>query len=500
MSASLQLRPSFWTGKKRGEPYGDRMSTLPLPRQVDRRRQLNRRRTIGWLPSVFALVLALVSVTGRAVEPVQVSAGRPALGTPDWIRQAVIYEVNVRQYSEAGTFSAVTADLPRLRDLGVNVLWLMPIHPIGEKNRKGELGSYYAVKDYLGINPEFGTERDFRQFMEAAHAHGFRVILDWVANHTAWDHPLTQTHPEYYLRNEKGSFVPPTGFDWTDVIQMDFSQRAVWDFHADAMAYWVKEFRVDGFRCDYATGAPTAFWDYVSNRLRTLRPDLFLLAESEVPQHQLAAFHASYGFEMMHTINDVAQGRAGVSHLDDTLAQYRVQFPEGAAMLYYTSNHDENSWQGTVFERLGGGVAPFAVLSFVLDGIPLIYNGQEVGLNRRLEFFQRDPIQWQPHPLTDFYRTLCDLKRTHPALATGASMRRVPTTRNESLYAVLREAQGQRVVALLNLTARDATADAFDPALAGTWRDVFTGETVTFAAAVPLELRAWAYRVLVAVD
>jgi glycosidase len=444
-----------------------------------------------------ALVVAFAgaSILFSAEKP-QVCADQTAIGAPEWIRSAVIYEVNTRQYSAGGKFAGVQADLPRLRALGVDVLWFMPIYPIGETNRKGPLGSPYAISDYLGVNPEFGTPADFKKLVDAAHALGFRVILDWVGNHTAWDNPLAREHPEFYVRDAKGSFVPPLGFDWTDVIQLDFSNRAVWDYEFEAMAHWVRGFGIDGFRCDFATGVPTAFWNDVFGRLRQIRPDLFLLAESELPQHQLHAFNASYAFEMMQTFNAVAQGRAGVSHIDDTLAATDVRFPRGYALLYYTTNHDENSWTGTDLERLGGGAEPFAVLSFVLNGIPLIYNGQEAGLDRRLEFFQRDPIAWRSHPATAFYQTLCTLRKQSPALRTGAAMRRIATTRNDAVYAVLRESGNARVVAFLNLTARDITADAFEPALAGTWRDVFTGETATLTAAVPLTLRAWHYRVL----
>ncbi|HWA87392.1 MAG TPA: alpha-amylase family glycosyl hydrolase [Opitutus sp.] len=453
-------------------------------------------------PRFFRAILAgclfAIAAPGlSAAESPQICANQTAIGMPGWIRQAVIYEVNIRQYSAAGTFAAVTSDLPRLRDLGVDVLWLMPIYPIGEKNRKGPLGSYYAVRDYEAVNPEFGTERDFKALVDAAHAAGFHVILDWVGNHTAWDNRLAAQHPDFYVHDAQGNFTPPTGFDWTDVIQLDFSNPAVLDYEFGAMARWVRDFGVDGFRCDFATGVPTTFWNTLFGRLREIRPDLFFLAESELPQHQLHAFNASYAFDMMKTFNAVAQGSAGVSAIDDTLAAEHVQFPAGAALLYYTTNHDENSWAGTVFERLGGGVRPFAVLSFMLDGIPLIYDGQEVGLDHRLAFFEHDPIAWpHDHPLTAFYRTLCGLKHTEPALAAGASVRRIPTTKNESIYAILRSRGGSRVVAFLNLTARDVTADAFDPALAGRWRDVFTGADTTVASTLPLTLRSWEYRVL----
>ncbi len=438
-----------------------------------------------------------VALVAWSAEPPQTSGALTAIGTPDWSQTSVIYEINVRQYSPAGNFAGVTTDLPRLRKLGVDVLWFMPIHPIGEINRKGPLGSYYAVKDYMAVNPEFGTDADFRQLVTSAHAQGFRVIIDWVGNHTSWDNPLAKQHPDYYVHDAKGSFTPPTGFDWTDVIQLDFNNPAVLDYEYTAMAHWVKDFGVDGFRCDFATGVPTKFWNELFARLRQVRPDLFFLAESELPQHQIKGFNASYGFEMYHTFNDVAQGHACVSHIDDTLANLRVTFPAGSVEMFFTSNHDENTWNGTEYERLGGGTAPFAVLSFVLNGIPLIYNGQESALNHRLEFFQHDPITWGNYSLTQFYHTLCDLKHTQPALRTGAAMRRLPTTKNDAVYAVLREADGKRVVAFLNLTAKDTSTDAYDPTLAGEWRDAFTGETVTLTSTPKVELKAWGYRVLV---
>lgn len=446
----------------------------------------------------FLLVVSLTApVTGRSVEAPRVCSTQEALGLPAWARSAVIYEINVRQYSATGKFTAVTADLPRLKQLGVNLLWFMPIHPIGRVGRKGPLGSYYAVRDYFKVNPEFGTAADFHHLVDAAHAQGFRIILDWVGNHTARDNPLTKEHPDYYVRDAQGRFEPPAGTDWTDVIQLNFANPGVLDYEYRAMAYWVKNFGVDGFRCDYATGLPTAFWNKLTARLRALRPDLFLLAESELPQEQLHAFNASYAFDMMQTFNDVAQGRTGVSGIDDTLARIKALFPKGATLMYYTSNHDENTWAGTEFERLGGGATPFAVLTFMLNGIPLIYDGQEIGLNRRLEFFERDPIRWHPDWRTGFYHTLCEIRRTNPALWTGAAMRRLPSTQNGSLYVVLREAQGHRVAALLNLTARDLPADTYVPALAGRWRDAFTGRTFEATPTTTYPLQAWHYQVLV---
>lgn len=451
----------------------------------------------GLLCSVFcSLVLAAPAPEREKARP---SAHENALGQPAWVRTGTIYEINVRQYSASGQFDAVTADLPRLKALGVDILWLMPIHPIGALHRKGTLGSYYAIKDYFAVNPEFGTEEDFREFVTAAHAHDMKVILDWVGNHVSPDNPLTRTNPGFFWRDEKGELVPPHGTDWTDVVQFDFNAPGLLNYQASALLHWIRKFGVDGYRCDVAWGLPTPFWDELVKRVLAVKPDAYFLAEAELPQQQVRAFHTSYGFDLHHAMNAVAQGKKGVSALDDALAKIRAHFPRGGSLMVFTSSHDENSWAGTEFERLGAGWAPCAVLTFLLDGVPMIYNGQEAGLDRRLEFFESDPIVWpkDTHPATKLYQALTALRHTHPALHTGAAMRRLDTTDNGSIYAVLREAGGKKVVGFLNLTAKDVKADAFDPALAGPWRDAFTGEMVTLNPLVPLELKAWRYRVLV---
>jgi len=448
--------------------------------------------------SLLAAVTAFAAPAPER-EKAQPSAQYAAVGVPDWARGSTIYEVNVRQYSAGGKFTAVTADLPRLKALGVDILWLMPIHPIGERHRKGPLGSYYAVKDYRAVNPEFGTEQDLRDLVAAAHAQGLRVILDWVPNHVSPDNALTKTHPEFFWRDEKGNLTPPHGTDWTDVVQFDFNAPGLLDYQADVLIHWVKNFGVDGFRCDVAWGLPTPFWNEVTKRVRAVKPDALFLAEAELPQQQVAAFNLSYGFDLHHAMNEVAQGRKSASGIDEAYAKIRAHFPRGGALMVFTSSHDENSWAGTEFERMGAGYAPFAVLTFLLDGVPLIYNGQEVGLDRRLEFFSRDPIVWpkETHPTTKLYQVMTALRHANPALFTGAPMRRLATTDNASFYVIERAAGERKVVGIFNLTARDAKADLFDPALAGEWHDAFTGETVKLGALVPLEMKAWRYRVLV---
>ncbi len=460
-------------------------------------RPLGARLFLGLLLLAIAQIAHAASAPDR--EKAWPSAHLPALGLPDWARGSTIYEINVRQFSESGKFSAVTAALPRLKELGVDILWLMPIHPIGELHRKGPLGSYYAIKDYLGINPEFGTAQDFREFVDAAHALGLRVILDWVPNHVSPDNPLTESHPGFFWRDDQGNLVPPHGTDWTDVVQFDFDAPGLLEYQAGVLLHWIQKFGIDGFRCDVAWGLPTPFWNDVVKRVRAVKPDTFFLAEAELPQHQVASFNLSYGFDLHHAMNSIAQGKKSASGLDEAYARIRAHFPRGGAVMVFTSSHDENSWAGTEFERMGDGYAPFAVLTFLLDGVPMIYNGQEVGLDRRLKFFERDPIVWpgEVHPTTRLYQALTALRRANPALHTGAPMRRLDTTDNASFYVVERSAGARKVVGLFNLTAREAKADLFDPALAGEWRDAFTGEGVKLDALVPLNLKPWEYRVLV---
>lgn len=452
------------------------------------------------LASAYLALAALVfAVAAPEREKPIPSAMHPAIGLPAWARGSTIYEINVRQYSESGKFAAVTADLPRIKALGTDILWLMPIHPIGELHRKGPLGSYYAVKDYKGVNAEFGTEQDLRDLVNAAHAQGMRVILDWVPNHVSPDNPLTKTHPHFFWRDDKGNLTPPHGFDWTDVVQFDFDAPGLLDYQADVLIHWVKNFGIDGFRCDVAWGLPTPFWNEVTKRVRAVKPDAFFLAEAELPQQQIAAFNLSYGFDLHHAMNAVAQGKKTASGLDEAYAKIRATFPRGGVLMVFTSSHDENSWAGTEFDRMGAGYAPFAVLTFLLDGMPMIYNGQEVGLDRRLEFFTRDPIVWpkETHPTAKLYQVMTKLRRENAALHTGAPMRRLDTTDNATFYVVERSAGAKKVVGIFNLTAKDSKADLYDAALTGKWTDAFTGETVELNGLVPLEMKGWRYRVLV---
>lgn len=445
---------------------------------------------------LFAVVLALAGCQNSTPQS-QVS-GQRQIQPPEWSYNKSIYEVNLRQYSPEGTFRSFAEDLPRLKNLGVEIIWLMPIHPIGELNRKGTLGSYYSVKDYKAVNPEFGSADDFRQLVEQIHGLGMYVILDWVANHTAWDNPLTESHPEWFTRDSHGNFVPPVP-DWSDVIDLNYENRELWSYMIGALKYWVEEFDIDGFRCDVADMVPLAFWEQARRELDSVKP-VFMLAEAETIELHEKAFDMTYSWELHHLMNDVAQGRKTVHDLDAALQRERRRFARSDFRMRFTSNHDENSWNGTALERLGDAAATFAVFSATIEGMPLLYNGQEAGLNKRLAFFDKDPIDWREHPFEEMYRTLFRLKAGNKALWNGnrgGEMERLSTNHDRAIFAFAREQEGDKVLVVLNFSATTQQVRIISNRLAGDYREAFTGEPISLASELTLELGPWAYRVYV---
>ena len=343
----------------------------------------------------------------------------PAGPHPDWAYNAVIYEMNIRQYTPEGTFDAAARQLPRLKKLGVDVLWLMPVYPIGVKERKGTLGSYYAIRDYCDVNPEFGDMDDFDRFLSQAHESGFKVILDWVANHTSPDAVWESGKPaDWYVRDSLGNTV--TQYDWTDIAELNYDNKDMRAAMADAMRFWLDK-GVDGFRCDMACEVPVDFWRETLPQLRKDYPGVYFLAEGETPELHEDAFDASYAWKLHHLLNDIAQGRKGVPDLEEYIAEDSAAYPAEAFRLMFTSNHDENSWAGTEFERMGDAARAMAVLTFTLPGgQPLIYTGQEMGWNHRFEFFEKDPVPaWEENSYTDFYRELINIRHRNPALSAG---------------------------------------------------------------------------------
>jgi glycosidase len=416
------------------------------------------------------------------------SCGAPeqqqALQHPAWSRNAVIYEVNVRQYTPEGTFNAFAEHLPRLKDLGVDILWFMPIHPIGMEERKGPLGSYYSVRDYEDVNPEFGTLDDFKNVVKQAHDMGFKVIIDWVANHTARDARWINNEG-WYLKDDAGKIKML--YDWTDVAELNYDNADMRRAMTDAMLFWVKETDIDGFRCDVAVEVPVDFWEPAVAEIKAIKPDLFMLAEAEEPALQQKAFDMYYAWGFHAVMNNLAQGKETVETLRSSWQRMNDRFPSFSIPMFFTSNHDENSWSGTEFERMGEAAKAFAALTYILPGMPLIYNGQEAGFNRRLEFFTKDEIDWtDTGDYFTFYKDLNRLRKNNPALYSqpeGGLLKEIASNVSESVFACERSVDGNTVVAVFNLS--DATQQV-----------TFQGATVE-ELQNGLTLQPWEYKIVV---
>lgn len=422
---------------------------------------------------------------------------------PDWSHDAVLYQINLRQFTSEGSIAAAEAELPRLAELGVDILWLMPVQPIGVAERKGELGSPYSISDYRAVNPELGTMEDMRAFIDAAHELGFHVILDWVANHSAWDNPLIEAHPDWYSRDWRGDMQPPPGTDWSDVADFDYGNADLRDYMAESMAFWVREVGFDGFRCDVAGFVPIDFWERVRAELDAIRP-VFMLAEWEQRDLHRDAFDATYAWTWNNTMHDVAMGHADAGALrGHYFYEEANSWPRDAYRMRYTSNHDQNSWEGTQFERFGDALEAAIILSFTGSGIPLIYNGQEAGNQDRLAFFQRDPIEWREHPLNALFRDLVDLRHANSALwagAAGAPMQNIQNSHQSSVFSFLRQDSRNAVLTAINFSAAPVQTVLHEGPHQGLYRDWQTGESIRFEADTMLELRPWEGRVFIAID
>ena len=418
---------------------------------------------------------------------------------PDWAKDAVIYEVNTRQFSEAGTFEAFQEHLPRLKELGVDILWFMPIHPIGEEKRKGTLGSYYSIRDYKAVNSEFGDLESFKTLVDKAHEMGFKVILDWVANHTSFDHAWATEHPEWYNRDENGEIVSP--FDWTDVADLNYEDNpALWDAMLDAMKFWVAEANIDGYRCDVAGMVPVAFWEKARTELDEIKP-VFMLAEDEgEPALTDMAFGANYGWELHHIFNKMAKGENTTQDLWAYLEKNDSIFAPDVFRMTFTSNHDENTWNGTVFERLGDATKAFAVLSYTIPGFPLIYNGQEAGLNKRLEFFEKDEIDWnQGSDYTELYTKLNQIKKDNPALWNanyGGTMQPIDINIPLDVLAFTREKNDNKVIVYINVTAEKQEVIVSGAEAFGSFKDLISGEEMVINETTAFDIEPWSYYIL----
>lgn len=418
---------------------------------------------------------------------------------PEWVKNATLYELNIRQFSEDGSFKAVEKELPRLKKLGIDIIWLMPVQPIGVKNRKGTLGSYYSVKDYLGINPEFGTEEDFRQLVEAIHAHGMHVILDWVANHSSWDNALVEDHPDWYMKSRDGKFQSTPWRDYDDIIDFDYCQPQIRKYMTDALKFWVKEFDIDGYRCDVASFVPIDFWENARTELEEIKP-VFMLAEAEDKELHRNAFDATYNWTLWNMLHQVAAGEKSAKNLgEEYIAEHVSIFPKEGIRLNFIDNHDKNSWEGDQFTNFGDALKPAIVFSVLMDGMPLLYSGQEAGLERSLAFFEKDPIVWKDHEIGALYAVLFELKHQNQALWNGKSGGEMIRLINDRLVEVLsfsREKNGDKVLGVINFSGATVSVNVDTSIDAGIYQNLLTGEDYTISEKLALELVPWEYLVL----
>jgi glycosidase len=436
---------------------------------------------------------ALLRIVLVTVVVIFCSAVAKAQPPETWSKNAVIYEVNVRQYTVEGTFKAFANHLPQLKELGVDILWFMPIYPISQESRKGSLGSYYSVKDYKGVNPEFGNVKDFKVLVRKAHEMGFKVILDWVANHTGRDNVWMTEHPDWYVKDAQGKALAP--FDWTDAAKLDYKNAEMRAAMQDAMSYWVKEVGVDGFRCDVAGEVPTDFWNDTRAKLDRIKP-VFMLAEADKPELTKKAFHADYNWPLLNVMNDIAKGKKTATDIDKVLAHHDSVFAPASFKMNFVTNHDENSWSGSEYERLGAGVKAFVVLTYTYPGIPLIYTGQEAGLKKRLSFFEKDTVaNWKTPVLFGFYKKMNRLKHTQPALSVGKT-RGVfirYATDNPLLYIFERRVKGNKVLVVLNLSDKVLVVKFTKEKPSGIFTDYFGNVKADASRIDGITLSPWKY-------
>ncbi len=454
----------------------------------------------------------------------------PRPNVPDWHKNATIYEVNLRHFTPEGTFKAFEAHLPRLKKMGIDILWLMPIHPVSLKNRKGALGSPYAVGDYYDVNPDFGTMEDFKHLLKSIHDLGMYCIIDWVPNHSGWDNPWITEHPDWYTKDKDGNITDPINKDtgeswgWTDVADLNYDNPEMRQGMIDAMAFWIRDIGIDGFRVDVAHGVPVDFWVDCTNALYAIKPT-FMLAEAEIPALlNSGSFVVDYGWEMHHILNELAKSkganRAAAKKLvqgnlvegqeetkeapktaldiDRVLAKKAAVYHKGYHMQF-TSNHDENSWAGTEFQRMGDGHKAFAVLTATFDGMPLIYTGMESAMDKQLKFFEKDEVPWGNYEYANFYQTLFDLKHQNKALWNGeygGKLVKIPTGQDEDVYAFIREKEGDRVVVIINLSGKEQNITLQGEHFEGTYTELFSKEEMTLTNGLKQKLGAWEYFVL----
>ncbi len=414
---------------------------------------------------------------------------------PEWALNQVVYEVNLRQYTPGGTIKEFRQHLPRLKELGAGILWFMPLQPIGMLNRKGTLGSYYSISNYCELDPANGSMSDFIALVDEIHAMGMYVILDWVANHTAWDHHWVNEFPAFYRRNDIGMVHPPFP-DWEDVIGLDYANPDLRSEMITSMIFWLKTADIDGFRCDMAHLVPTVFWNEARIALDAVKP-VFMLAEAQERELVAEAFDVLYNWNMMHVFNDIAHGKYSADEIRWRIPSEITDFPEGADNLMFISNHDENSWNGSEIERLGPSLEALAVLIFTLPGMPMLYSGMEAGNNRRLSFFDKDCIDWKPDKIAGLYTKLAYLRMRNLAmwsLQSKGDFKLLTTNHDDKILCFKRESGLDEILVVLNLSAEKIDFSLTGQGYQGRYKDVITEMPVIMGDTPCFALEPWGFR------
>ncbi|MCT4623502.1 MAG: alpha-amylase family glycosyl hydrolase [Schleiferiaceae bacterium] len=424
---------------------------------------------------------------------------------PEWAKSANIYEVNVRQYTPEGTLNAFAKDLPRLAEMGVDILWFMPIQPIGVKNRKEseeDYGSFYSIKNYTEVNPDLGTMEDFKVIVDKAHDLGMYVVLDWVANHSAWDHEWTISNPEFYTSDSTGAspIVPIDNeggaTDWTDVADLNYDNSEMRQAMVDEMKFWLTETGIDGFRCDVAGFVPNDFWYDAVPQLKEIKDDIFMLAEWEDPAH-MKVFNMNYGWHMHHVMNHVAKGDTSAKAFEVYAEINDSLYGDDDIRMFFITNHDENSWNGTVKERMGEAGETYFVLATTFGkGMPLIYSGQEMGLDHRLSFFGKDTIKWHKPEMVEFYKKSLALKHKNPALWNGkyGAPMQMGEADNDNVLVYARELNGNEVVVFINFSDAPQNFN-YKTIAAGEYSEWYSGVKQNLTESGAMELGGFEYKV-----
>lgn len=415
-------------------------------------------------------------------------------GHPAWIINSNIYEVNIRQYTPEGTFNAFAKHLDRLKQMGVNTLWFMPINPISKTDRKGTLGSYYAVSSYTDINPEYGNLADWNALVKKAHEMGFKVVMDWVPNHTGADHPWLKSHPDFYVQDSTGKAI--SQFDWTDTRKLNYKNPVLADSMLAAMQYWLRTSDIDGFRCDVAPEVSDSFWLKAIPVLKKEK-NIFMLAEGDKASMHVDGFDATYTWSDFSMMKLIAAGKRPASALDSVINKTDTTFPKNALRMYFTSDHDENSWNKADFATMPGpSHAPFAVLTQTMKrSVPLIYSSQEEPLLRAISFFEKDTIPFAKYARAPFYKKLLNLHTSTPALAANADFKKLVSSADDKIYAYTRSAKNSKVLVVLNLSNKAQTVTIADAAIGGAATELFTGTKQAIKAGQSFSLPAWGYQV-----